>query len=421
MAWALFVTGAFFALFAVHSHRPLRRPGGVVLSAWFASWITTELPFHGLVMQIAIALTLVALGALDDWPGLAGLALFAISWIAHVRHCFLSQRTTAVVERALAAGLGPAYRSRIDRGRMRATRSAAPRWWRIARVFPIRRPEVERVRNIEYCRVDGRSMRLDVYRHRSHPEGCPVLLYVHGGVWVIGNKGQQGLVTVNHLASRGWVCVSINYRLSPRATFPDHLLDVKRAIVWTREHVAEYGGDPSFLVLAGGSAGAHLSALSALTPNALEYQRDHAQADTAVQGCVAYYGVYDFTDRHGHWKHRTFRMLLERVIMKRSFEGARPEYEKASPIYCVGAHAPAFFLIHGDRDNLAPVGEARRFAEALRESSKAPVVYAELPGAQHAFELFPSVRSLKVMDAVEYFCEHLYARHRSAGSRGHTA
>jgi acetyl esterase/lipase len=214
------------------------------------------------------------------------------------------------------------------------------------------------------------------------------------------------------------VCVSINYRLSPRATFPEHLLDVKRAIKWVREHVAEYGGDPSFVILAGGSAGAHLSALSALTPNDDEYQREYLDVDTAVQGCVAYYGVYDFTDRHDHWPHRTFRLLLERVIMKRKFDEARPEFEKASPIYRVGPHAPPFLLIHGARDNLAPVDEARRFSEALREASQAPVVYAELPGAQHAFELFPSIRTYHVMDAVEYFCEHLYARHEASAGAG---
>ena len=78
---------------------------------------------------------------------------------------------------------------------------------------------------------------------------------------MIGDKNAAGPPADDHLAARGWVCVATNYRLSPSATFPDHLIDVKRALAWVREHIAEYGGDPDFVVVTGGSAGGHLSAL----------------------------------------------------------------------------------------------------------------------------------------------------------------
>ncbi len=64
---------------------------------------------------------------------------------------------------------------------------------------------------------------------------------------------------MHELALRGWVCVAINYRLSPRATWPDHVVDCKRALAWVREHIAEYGGDPAFIAVSGGSAGGHLA------------------------------------------------------------------------------------------------------------------------------------------------------------------
>jgi len=67
------------------------------------------------------------------------------------------------------------------------------------------------------------------------------------------------------MAAQGWVCVSADYRLSPHATFPDHLVDLKRALAWVRSHVAEYGGNPDFIVVAGQSAGGHLASLVALT------------------------------------------------------------------------------------------------------------------------------------------------------------
>ena len=72
---------------------------------------------------------------------------------------------------------------------------------------------------------------------------------------------------MSHLAELGWVCVSINYRLSPKQSWPDHIVDVKRAIAWVEDNIADYGGDPEFIAVTGGSAGGHLSALAALTPD----------------------------------------------------------------------------------------------------------------------------------------------------------
>ena len=61
----------------------------------------------------------------------------------------------------------------------------------------------------------------------------------------MGDKRQQGIPLMHELIERGWVCVAINYRLSPRATWPEHVIDCKRALAWVHEHIAEYGGDPS--------------------------------------------------------------------------------------------------------------------------------------------------------------------------------
>ena len=97
------------------------------------------------------------------------------------------------------------------------------------------------------------------------------------------------------LARRGWVCVTINYRLSPKATWPEHIVDCKMAVAWVREHIAEYGGDPGFVCVSGGSAGGHLSALLALTPGDPAFQPGFEETDTHVDACVPVYGVYDMT------------------------------------------------------------------------------------------------------------------------------
>jgi len=104
---------------------------------------------------------------------------------------------------------------------------------------------------------------------------------------------------MRELASRGWVCVASNYRLSPKATMPDHIVDVKRAIAWIREHIEEYGGDPDFVCITGGSAGGHLCSLAALTANDPRFQPGFESVDTSVHACVPFYGVFDFLDRAG--------------------------------------------------------------------------------------------------------------------------
>ncbi|RMF24897.1 MAG: alpha/beta hydrolase [Deltaproteobacteria bacterium] len=270
------------------------------------------------------------------------------------------------------------------------------------------RPEVERTTDIRFDRVRGINLKLDVYRHRSHPDGCPTLLQIHGGGWSIGDKREQALPLMYQLAAHGWVCVSTNYRLSPHATFPEHLIDVKKAIKWIREHGAEYGANPDFIVVTGGSAGGHLAALVALTANDPEYQPGFEQVDTTVQAAVPLYGVYDFTDRWGLWPNRGLARILETAIMKGSIEELPEEYHRASPIDRIGPSAPPFFIIHGSNDTLVPVEEARRFARELRKVSASPVVYAEIPRAQHAFELLPSLHTQAVVDAIERFGGAVY-------------
>jgi acetyl esterase/lipase len=237
-----------------------------------------------------------------------------------------------------------------------------------------------------------------------------VFVYVHGGAWVIGNKRQQGRLTIHELAAAGWLCASIDYRLSPRATFPDHLDDVRDALAWLRAHVAEHGGDPSFIVIGGGSAGAHLASLAALEDATKD---DAARGGPPLAGCVSYYGVYDLVDDDRHFRHRAFHdLLMARLVMKCKLADARDRYAKASPLAQVCEAAPPFLLLHGDRDTLAPVGAARRFRDALRAAG-VTTAYVELPGAHHAFELFPSLRSVAVVHGVHRFCQWLYARHRA--------
>ena len=180
-----------------------------------------------------------------------------------------------------------------------------------------------------------------------------------------------------------------------------------------KQHIAEYGGDPDYVVISGGSAGGHLASLAALTPNRPEYQPGFETVDTTVQGCVPFYGVYDFTNRDGI-RGRGMGKFLERRVMKSKLATAREAWEAASPMDQVNQGAPPFFVVHGANDTLVPVAEARSFVQLLRAASDAPVAYAELPGAQHAFEIFRSVRTLHVVRGTERWLAWAYGTRAGA-------
>ena len=399
----LFLFAAFVgALFTMNALRPARRWWPLVGAGFFASWLTGELAAHHIFWQaVATGLFLWA-GALVGWPGWVALGMVMGSWIGLVILIAESRKARLVMEEALREGLGEGYRAAIHEEHVSLLDEAWPVRQRML-PLPVFDRRVERVRNIVYHCAGGVRLRLDVYRPRVRPGPCPVVLHVHGGAWMVGSKDDQGKPLAYRLAAHGWVVVSANYRLSPRFSWPDHIVDVKAAIKWIREHVAEYGGDPEFIAVTGGSAGGHLSALAALTPNDPEYQPGFEDVDTTVQVCVPFYGVYDFTDRKGIWRRSLLRQMLERAIVKRRYDDDPGVFERASPMSRVNEDAPPFFVVHGTRDTLVPVAEARTFVELLRAVSREPVLYAELPGAQHAFEVFPSARTGHALAGVERF------------------
>jgi acetyl esterase/lipase len=245
------------------------------------------------------------------------------------------------------------------------------------------RPDVRRFRNLRYGHA-GRGHLLDVYARRRPSRGAPVLIYLHGGGFRIGSKMLGARPLLYRLASQGWVCVSANYRLSPRISYGERVIDVKRVIAWVHEHGAAYGADPSTVILAGGSAGAHLAATAALTAGRARFQPGFESVDTSIAAVVAMYGYYGPAESD--------------------------DDTPSSPLAYVHADAPPFLIIHGTLDTLVLVEDARHFADELSKASDQPVVFAELPGTQHNFDLFHSLRFHAVSDAIESFLASVHAR-----------
>jgi acetyl esterase/lipase len=389
VAWLYLGLAVLGALLCLNAYVPVRRDP-LSTASFFAGWLTGELAVQSLLVEIMISLLLVSLGALSSWVGWLALGLSLGEFGALLGLAVVAARAAEVVSAALAGATGP----RLAVGP--PPQPVWARWWRLTRAVPLRSRRVAVTANVDYWGDGSPKHRLDVIvpRDQDRTRPAPVMVYVHGGAWMAGDKREQGKPMLYELALAGWVCVTVNYRLSPKATWPDHVVDVKRALAWVHQHIAEFGGDPSFVAVSGGSAGGHLAALVALTAGDPAFQPGFEAADTSVAAAVPFYGVYDMTadpestGRYG----RGLQMIVEREVMKTDIAGHRELFEAASPTYRVRGDAPPFFVLHGSNDTLVPVESARQFVTELRATSEAPVAYAELPLAQHAFDILASPR-----------------------------
>ncbi|RNL64799.1 alpha/beta hydrolase [Nocardioides marmoriginsengisoli] len=395
------------ALLAANAVKPLS--GRISALGFAVGWPTSELAPQLLALTAADTAQAVLRGkASKSTVLLAGASAAAFGYLITG-----ARRTGPLAETALTESLGADYLEQIPDRPSDADLKVPLR--DLARPFSMMKPGVEVIRDINY-RDGGSRARLDIYR----PVGvdltdAPVLIQVHGGGWTMGDKSQQGLLLMNRMAARGWVCVAINYRLAPKHPFPAQIVDVKKAIAWTRDNIASYGGDPSYLVITGGSAGGHLASLAALTPEVKEYQPGFEAADTRVSACVPFYGVYDLAGITGDKAAVEMRdLFLAKRIFKQDPKTQLEAFELASPLTHVTPDSPDFFVLHGVHDGLVSIRQARAFVEKLRAISTGMTTYLELPGTQHAFEVFSSIRSQQVIRSVERWLEWHRANRRTA-------
>jgi len=362
---------------------------------WTATVIRESAPQLAIVGLIAVVILLL-IDATETWLGIVALVLALVLLLSEIRHIVLSRGAAKEIEKALEGIEGPEDGPKIPRSHLIVPPLA----------FVTR--GVKRKRGVKFAELDdGTKLRLDVYRPADDDPHDDILhpgvIQVHGGGWLAGSRYEQGIPLLNHLASIGWIGFNIDYRLSPQATFPDHIVDVKRAIAWVRENAEDLGVDPEMICITGGSAGGHLTALAALTQNDPELQPGFEDADTSVAAAVPFYGVYDLTNAGGHYYPEIRSWVFEKIVFKRPFADSEEIYRDASPHFRIHEDAPPMLIIHGDRDTLVPVGDARDFVAKLRKVSRERVAYVELPGAEHAFDLWPSERTARISEGIGRF------------------
>ena len=375
------ITAALVGLGMLVAVRPPSRSGPAGVVTWLISAIPNESPSLALYWLAASTLLTFSQGNLDSAGvcvvvGIAGISLALTPAI--VRR---SLRAAPAIGQALDRDIGTEWRQAETARSIGATLP----WYRIVFApLPLLHPGVRRISNLSYGDA-GRRNRLDLYR-RSGIEGSgPVLIHLHGGGFPLapGRRSFYARRMLFRLAREGWVCISATYRF---AAFPDDVIDVKKVISWAREHAGEYGGDPDRIVLAGSSYGARLATLAGFTTGDPSFQPGFETADTSVAAIVGLYGYYGGTDS-------------DQSLPSSPFDYAHPG-------------CPPLLIVHGDQDTLTSAKTARMLAAHVRCASDNPVVYAELPGGQHSFDLLTSIRFEAVIDGIEEFTESIATRTR---------
>ncbi|MFT5326171.1 MAG: acetyl esterase/lipase [Planctomycetaceae bacterium] len=243
--------------------------------------------------------------------------------------------------------------------------------------------EIQVSRDIEFAKVDGHSLKLDLYRP-VRATSPPLVVWVHGGAWRAGSKNSMPL---GELVKRGFAIASVDYRLSPVAKFPAQVHDCKAAIRFLRAKAKQYGYDASRIGIAGSSAGGHLVAEIGVTnghPKLEGTVGEHLDQSSSVHAIVDYYGPTNFLTI---LKQSTPHGLSVRVPALQLLLGSQPEENPAlaklaSPVFHVDKNDPPLLIIHGDQDPQVPINQSHELHGHYKEFGL-PVRLEVIHGGAH--------------------------------------
>jgi acetyl esterase/lipase len=371
---------------------PPRGYGALQLPYFMLTFLWGELALYNILFQTLSLLLWIWFDAITGFTGAIGMALLLVSWLALYCHHLIGHRTPELLESALREGLKTDLLPAIKRlGRFE---------WLQPFLLRDRRCSIEL--DIPYGE-DHPANKLDLYLPEAGQRPYPVLLYVHGGAFFMGDKRQQGRLLYQHAVDAGWAVVSINYRLGPDHRMPAMIIDSKRALAWLHQHGAGYGLDTSMIVSAGESAGGFLSLMLACTPGDPFFQPGFESVDTRLQGCISLYAPNDLLGEHGCFDAETYRDFNLKHVMPVAAKDDPELWRRCSPMYRLGPDLPPIFVLGGTHDPLASVEETRQLSAALKAVSRSAVVSAIYPNTTHAFDQTRSSRSIPTMQALLQF------------------
>jgi acetyl esterase/lipase len=256
-------------------------------------------------------------------------------------------------------------------------------------------------RDIEFANTDNEHLQLNLARPKTGEGPFPAVVCIHGGGFRAGKRESYDKLCVT-LAERGYVAITITYRLTPTFTFPAAVQDCKAAVRWLRANAAKYHVDTARIGVTGGSAGGHLAQFLGVTAGVKEFEGlGNPEQSSAVSCVVNFYGPSDFTKSYG-------KSVDAHEVLPLFFGGdlstKRREHIVGSPLYWVTPNAAPTLCVHGTEDKYVAHEQAVWIVDRL----KASAVEAELltlEGAGHGFKGADAEKAEKAM--LEFFDKHL--------------
>jgi len=263
------------------------------------------------------------------------------------------------------------------------------------------RAEVVFEPDVEYAHPGDQSLKLNLARPKDATGHLPAIVCIHGGGFRAGDrKGWDSRCKM--LAERGYVAVTVEYRLAPKFQFPAAVQDCKAAVRWLRLNADKYHVDPHRIGAVGDSAGGHLAQFLGVTGDVHDFDGDQNPGPESRVACVVnFYGPSDLT--------RSYGKSVDAAEVLPLFLGGDVEHERkrhvlASPLYWVTPDAAPTLLIHGTEDKYVNYEQATWIHDKLK-AAEVEVELLTLQGAGHGFKGDDAKKAEGAM--VEWFDRHL--------------
>jgi acetyl esterase/lipase len=248
-----------------------------------------------------------------------------------------------------------------------------------------------------------RKEKADIYSPLDHDKAKPLpgIIVIHGGGFNDGDKARGRELNISeNLTLKGYVCMSINYKLrrtQGQVTWPQSVHDAKAAVRYLRKEAANLGVDPEEIGVIGCSAGCNLSMMLATTGPADGFDavkgEPYQDVSARVTCAIGFYGAVDLMNYH------------DMKMFAKTREEAPELYKKGSPITYLDAKDPPMLLVHGTADVTVPLSQSETYLKIAKEKG-APCVLEVIPDAPHTFDLQPKQRDLRPL-VTAFFDQHL--------------
>jgi len=403
---SVFLTLNVFRPLAKRSNSSFR----AILASFVFSWLVGDLLPQWILLNAAILFLFSYTDIFNQSLGWGGLLVQLSGWIILMLRLWILLNLPERLEQKMEEQLGVQWQKIYPQ-------PVAPRnifevdwliWFNPNKV--VNDPRIEIIHDQIFHQEAEFQLKLDIYRPRNTKKKHPGILQIHGGAWITGSKRQASFLMAS-MAALGWTCFSVSYRFSPDIIFPEHLIDIKRALCWIRNNAEEHGLDPDFIIATGGSSGGHLASMTALTQNQPEFQPGFEKADTSIQGCVPIYGVFNFTDPFDEKTQFPAKARLMKMLCGGTPESQPDRYQQITPANWISAKTPPFLLIQGETDALISTIDTQGFWDALQTQKVPNSAFLRLPLVEHAFDIFPTLTAQCIVPTIERYLIMLHKNH----------